>query len=247
MLSHTAGLPNLTDISTWSERQDGMTKHGMKARRDMLFYVMKNTDPLGPPGTVQEYSNRGYGIAAAMLECVTCRSWEFLVRKYIFKPLRLKSAGFGWPATPEQPNQPLGHSVRNDRLVPHPPDTAYSIPVILAPAGDIHMSVIDFAKWTGYHLLGLQNKENNYLTKRSFDIIHQSMMEEYGLGWKIQKTSGGTVIHWHNGSGGTFYATMAIFPTMELGIVAVANAGNARAGVQRALFALANDFAGRSE
>lgn len=50
------------------------------------------------PGTRHVYSNAGYAVAAAMAERVTGRSWESLMKKYVFGPLKLRSARFGWPA-----------------------------------------------------------------------------------------------------------------------------------------------------
>ncbi|UCE61814.1 MAG: serine hydrolase, partial [Phycisphaerales bacterium] len=88
------------------------------------------------------YSNAGYTVAGYMAECVAGRSWEELMRTLVFKPLKLRSAGFAWPATKARPKQPYGHSGM-------PPD--FSVQEIgadvlgdddyLSPAGSIHCSI----------------------------------------------------------------------------------------------------------
>src|SRR5947209_5537965 len=69
------------------------------------------TRPIAAPrGSKFIYSNEGYAIAGAMIERVTGRAWEDLMRERIFEPLGMKSAGFGTPASPGEVDQPWGHA-----------------------------------------------------------------------------------------------------------------------------------------
>ena len=66
------------------------------------------TLPSARPGT-SIYSNVGYALAGLMAEQVTGHSWEDLMRKRVFEPLGMLSAGFGPPGHAGRVDQPWGH------------------------------------------------------------------------------------------------------------------------------------------
>ena len=106
-------------------------------------------DPL--PGTKCIYSNQGYSIAGAMLEQITEKSWESLMREMLFHPLELNSAGFGAPGMPGQADQPWGHRRRGSALEPVPPGPAADNPPAIGPGGIVHASIGDFARYAAWH------------------------------------------------------------------------------------------------
>jgi D-alanyl-D-alanine carboxypeptidase len=60
-----------------------------------------------------------------------------------------------------QPNpaQPCGHWRNLPRgLRPHDPRDSYQLGALLAPAGDVHMSVADYARFLPAHLRGLRGR-----------------------------------------------------------------------------------------
>ena len=68
--------------------------------------------PAHPPGEKYVYSNVGYTIAGAMAEKATGATWEDLVKREVFEPLKLTGAGFGPPKSPDETlEQPRGHLV----------------------------------------------------------------------------------------------------------------------------------------
>jgi len=93
LLSHTSGLkdgPEFIDLIGRSYMQDGNMD-------EVRYWMVKETasKPLDHPrGSKFEYSNLGYVIAGAVLERMSGKTWEELVREQIVEPLELKSAGF---------------------------------------------------------------------------------------------------------------------------------------------------------
>src|SRR6266702_3432424 len=59
-----------------------------------------------PPGTKFWYSNEGYILAGAVLEQLTGRAWEDLMRERLFQPLGISTGGFGPPGTAGKTDQP---------------------------------------------------------------------------------------------------------------------------------------------
>jgi len=66
--------------------------------------------PKYPPGQKYAYSNVGYTIAGAMAEKVAGDTWEDLMKREVFEPLKITEAGFGPPrSTDKTLEQPRGH------------------------------------------------------------------------------------------------------------------------------------------
>jgi CubicO group peptidase (beta-lactamase class C family) len=59
--------------------------------------IVLSQPPAAPPGTRMIYTNFGYTIAGAFAERVTGEDWEGLMRRLLFDPLEMRSAGFGPP------------------------------------------------------------------------------------------------------------------------------------------------------
>jgi CubicO group peptidase (beta-lactamase class C family) len=173
------------------------------------------------------YSNAGYVVAGYMAERATKRSWEELMRTLVFEPLGLRSAGIGWPATKDRPNQPYGHlgmppdvsvSERGESLVEG--DIRY-----IGPAGNVHCSIEDFARFAAFHLQGLRGRDGllKAETVRHLHTPPQDTASDYACGWHVRKTDEGEVTHSHGGGGGIFVAHITLYPDSDLAIVMATN------------------------
>jgi CubicO group peptidase (beta-lactamase class C family) len=90
----------------------------------------------------------GYLMVGAMLERLGKKTWEEMVIERIFTPFALKTAGFGPPSTMGRVDAPLGHAVLKDgTLKPMLAGPNGDNPLILGPAGTVHLSILDFAAW----------------------------------------------------------------------------------------------------
>ena len=106
-----------------------------------------------PPGTKFWYSNVGYILAGAVLEHLTGRAWEDLMRERLFQPLGISTGGFGQPGTAGKTDQPWGHSSFVGKPIA-PGSPVAQFPLYYGPAGMAHMTITDWAKFIGLHLRG---------------------------------------------------------------------------------------------
>lgn len=180
---------------------------------------------LGPAGPVGEYlySNGGYAIAAAMAERVTGKAWEELMQERLFAPLGITPL-FGWPAIGRS-DAPWGHEQAGTSFVPHDPRTdpdAARVPAALAPAGEMALSIEQYLRFGQLHLRGLTGRPE-LLTAATFAALH-TPVGHYAMGWG-EIDLGGEPTSTHNGSTGTFYATIFLQPGRDLGVIVLSNAG----------------------
>ncbi len=221
LLMHRAGIPPFLHQQDWNKLP---TFEGslVEQRKAFAFHVLSSIkmEPFGLFG----YSNAGYNIAASLLEAVTGKTWETLVREEIFKPLGLNSAGFGHPAV-KDPTQPWGHWQRWQGRTPTEPvqPGQYHLHPIDAPAGDVYMSVSDFAQYARFHLRGLLGKDQLWGSK-AIKALH-TPEGQYAYGWFVQEFGGHRCsIHW--GSPATFFAGIVVCREKDLAAVVMANSGD---------------------
>jgi CubicO group peptidase (beta-lactamase class C family) len=90
-------------------------------------------------------------IAGAILERLGRKTGEELVTQRTIEPLGLKSAGFGPQASLGKTDAPIGHLMVKGKPKAMLTGPDGDNPLILGPAGTMHMSVLDFAKWVAWH------------------------------------------------------------------------------------------------
>ncbi|MHC4695914.1 MAG: serine hydrolase domain-containing protein [Planctomycetota bacterium] len=225
LLRHRGRIPDLPLFGTFAEGFPAKPSQSPAAARTALVRQVLTEEPCCKPDEYS-YSNSGYVIAGCMAEHVAKHPWEELMRSLVFEPLRLRSTGIGWPATEARPNQPHGH-------LGSPPDLSvqeigqYPLGDIncIGPAGNVHSSIEDFARYAALHLQGLHGRDG-VLKAETVRHLHTPPADgnsDYAYGWHIRKTDAGEPLHEHLGGGGTFVAWIALYPDSDLAIVASAN------------------------
>jgi CubicO group peptidase (beta-lactamase class C family) len=238
LLQHRAGIEPLTIFSDVPPLP-GTPRQQRRIGSGMLLEL----PPAVPVGTYL-YSNGGYAVAAAMGEARTDQSWEALMQLRLLGPLGL-AATFGWPASGD-PAQPWGHEPAGAGFVPHSPDLPADplrMPPAIAPAGDLSLSVRDYAKFVQLHLRGLTGRPE-LLSAETFTRLH-TPVEHYAMGWGEVDIEGVRTTT-HDGTTGTFWATVWMQPSRDLAVAVLVNAGGERAAeaANRAAGALLERYGG---
>ena len=190
------------------------------ARRYAVVRDLLASTPAGPLGQWQ-YANLSYLVAGAMAERLTGQSWETLMRTHLLDPLGMTTAGFGWPGTPGASDQPWAHPVDNmGAWTPRQP----ALPETLGPAGNVHLSVADWAKFIA---LWFPSRRPAILDRAALDELLVTDSPHYGAGWSVADFSGERVIS-HSGAGGGsgFSVTVKILTDRDIAFVAFANASS---------------------
>jgi CubicO group peptidase (beta-lactamase class C family) len=215
LLSHRAGLPH--DTSDMAFFATFFTdKRSMPAQRLAYLDRALREAPIAAPGTTFNYSNTGFLIAAAIAERKTGVSYEALMRREVFGPLGMSSVGYGTTHA----GQPIGH--QKGMPISKPED---SNPLMFAPAGNMHMSLRDWAKFCMDQLAGARG-QGKLLTAASYTMMQTRLPgAASGLAWGVQDTIGGRKgpVLMHAGSDGNWNALVALFPASGSGVLVATN------------------------
>jgi CubicO group peptidase (beta-lactamase class C family) len=234
LLSHRAGLPaNLTAAMTLTLRT---ATAPVTAQRQQAVEALLATTPASAPGERYLYSNAGYILIAAVIEARVGRAWEDIVQAEILSPIGLSSAGFGPPGAADALAEPRGHRRQADSsLLPVEPGVFADNPPFLGPAGRLHMTIADLARWGQEHLRG-ERGADGLVKAATFQYLHRPPAGgDYALGWAV-RTIGGRRAVWHNGSNTLWYAAVAFDPVADRGAALVTNGSiGAQAAIEGAL------------
>lgn len=216
LLTHRGGVPHKPSSIAWMKV---LEKEGTPTQQRSEFIAsVLSEPPEAEPGTTMIYSNQGYVIVGAMLEKISGKPWEELITERLFAPLKMKSAGFGPPGTKDNVDQPWGHARQLFTLpiyVDNPP--------ALGPAGTVHCSLDDLARYTMIHLQG--ERRGGLLKPETFRKLHTPPAGDGSAhGWlAVSRTWAGGKALTHSGSNNLWYLVMWLAPERNFAVMTATN------------------------
>lgn len=170
LLSHTSGIPSYTDAPNFfvdvSRNPYGVEEFVKKyCSGDLQF----------EPGSKFHYDNSGYFLLGAILEHVTGKTYETLLKENIFGPLGMKDSGYDHFA-----------DILSKRATGYEQDlggvenAAYLDMSLPYAAGSLYSTVEDLYKWD--QALYTDKLISNDLKQKLFT----PNLEHYGYGWDIR-------------------------------------------------------------
>jgi D-alanyl-D-alanine carboxypeptidase len=204
LLTHTAGIPNYTDLDKLMERRaEPITVHDLLA----AFWAL----PLDfTPGTKFAYSNSGYVILGAIIERVSGMPYRRYVAEHLLGPAQLAHTEVGDAIGAA--DRAEGYTIANHALVPaHPIDM--SLPFA---AGAVRSTARDLVRWhralSGEAILSAREREKLYRVEQ----------HKYAYAWVVDDVAGHRAV-WHNGGIDGFGTSYWRVPDADLVVVAWTN------------------------
>lgn len=180
LLTHTSGIPNYTAIPSF------FPDLSRDPFRPAEFLRVFDSLPLDfPPGSRWRYSNSGYFVLGVVIERLTGRPYEEVLRERILDPLGLTATGYD-RAAPILPRRATGYTRDFDGDW----NSAYLDMSTPFSAGAMYSTVEDLYRWDR----ALDTRK--LLSAASYEryLSPQAKMENdasYGYGWVFQRVSRG--------------------------------------------------------
>ncbi|BET65883.1 hypothetical protein ASA1KI_08010 [Opitutales bacterium ASA1] len=223
LLAHVGGLPADPPTRAWRQAWKDQGTLAPRAQRLAFCAALLAAKPAQRPGSAAVYSNQGYAVAGAMLETAADEPWETLLVRKVFTPLGMTSAGFRAPGSPDALDQPWGHTGEK----PVAPGPQADNPDAIGPAGTVHASIGDWAKFARYHL---RRQPAPLLHEASsLDRLHGTLAASAPHavgGWLAHDIPalGGRAIQM-TGSNTMWFSLLWILPSKDLAVVVTTNSG----------------------
>ena len=216
LLTHTAGLPH--DLDWWAING---THRPMMAQRRQAVEKALSAAPATPIGDFS-YSNISFVILGAIVESKTSQPWEKVIKQKIFDPLHMATAGFGIPGTRGKVDEPWGHVMENGKLKANQIDNA----PLMAPAGEVHCSISDWAKFIAETMRGAQGHPTLVSAETFKELTRPIAGQDYAGGWIVtQRPWAGGLALTHAGSNTIWYCNVWIAPKKNFAVLIATNDG----------------------
>jgi CubicO group peptidase (beta-lactamase class C family) len=228
LLSHTAGLPELTsDADAGPYRAAIAQSPELHAQRMAIARAYLSTPPV-KPGEFR-YSNIGFIIAGAIAEARAGKTWEELLRERVFAPLGITHVGFGAPGTAGKVTQPEGHKRDGKDLVALVPGPDADNEPALGPAGTINISLADWMRFAQDAMDGARG-HGKLLKPETYRRLFTPVTGNYAFGWgAVMDADGIPSVLTHNGSNSYWLAEVRIFPKRDAIVLVALNVGGGEA------------------
>ena len=214
LLTHTSGIPSYTGQPGFLEN---VSRNPYKVDDFVKKYASGNLE--FEPGSKYAYNNSGYFLLGAIIEHVTGKPYEQVLKENIFDPLGMNNTGYDHHDT-IIPKRATGYSKTPDGYT----NAAYLDMSIPYAAGSIYSTVEDLYLWDQAlytdKLLSAQSKASMY----------KPFLEDYAYGWVVQnasfKQNGKDIqVIRHGGGINGFTTTIVRFPQEKNLIVMLDNTG----------------------
>ena len=89
---------------------------------------------------------------------------------------------------------------------------------VMAPAGTVHMTIGDLARYGAAHREGESARSPTLLPHAARERLHTPVLEDYARGWvRVERDWAGGPVLWHNGSNTMWYALPMLLPASDTG------------------------------
>ncbi len=220
LATHTSGLPRLPGNLDTSEAS--LANPYAKYRAEELFQFLASVKPNNPPGRMVDYSNVGFAVLGHVLTLKAEQPYEAFVRASLLEPLGMTNTAIR--LTDEQRARLTpGHSPKGGEV----PGWDFDA---FAPAGAFRSTAGDMLTFIEANLASAETRVGRALTFAR-QLHPTGDAGNLPLGWQREITLQGRLeIYWHNGGTGGYVSFLAFNRAQQIGVVVLANYGDAMAG-----------------
>lgn len=223
LLTHTSGIDG--DLFLDTGRGDDCLEKYVAA-----CATLKQNHPLG---ATMSYCNSGYSMLGRLIEVITGKTWDAVLRERIFTPLGLASAG-------TLPEEALLHRAAVGHITP-PGAPTMTAPVwgifrSAGPAGLVHATARESLAFAQMHMAdGVAPDGTRLLSVDNAQAMRVPQVEvpdpytlgsHWGLGW-ILMTWDGRAVYGHDGNTIGQAAFLRIVPDANVAVSLLTNGGHA--------------------
>jgi CubicO group peptidase (beta-lactamase class C family) len=210
LLTHSSGIHNYTDDVGIED--SAIVNHPLSKEWVVSYFRDKHAD--FPPGKRYRYNNSGYFLLGLIIEKVTGKAYETVVRELIFNSLGMTQSGFDFINLPRAVRAQGYEFWDEERVVPykHYDSTfAYS-------AGSIFSTTNDMVKWA------TAVSARRILLPETWELAFKAKIQNYGYGWQTGQFSGRKYVK-HSGGYPGFMSEFIYYPEQGLSIILLNNFG----------------------
>ncbi len=199
--------------------------------RQEIFGRLRYLEPNKDIRQAFQYNNLMFMSAGVLIEHLSGLTWEDFTRQRIFTPLGMARSNFSVTTSQQSDDFALPYQEKKGQVERMP----FRVVDSVGPAGSINSCVADLVPWLQVHLNQGQRDSRPVISAGNLEQMHSPQMvipgtpkwkellpSSYGLGWFIEPYRGYQMVQ-HGGNIDGFTALLAMVPSENIGVVALAN------------------------
>lgn len=171
LLTHTSGIPSYTSIPNFFQ---DISRNPYPVEEFVKKYCSGDLE--FEPGSRHVYNNSGYFLLGAIIEEITGKTYEDVLREKIFQPLGMENSGYDRHG-PIIPNRASGYANAFDGYT-NAPYLDMSLPY---SAGSLYSTVEDLYLWDQALYT------DKLISAKTKDLMFTPHIANYGYGWVIRQ------------------------------------------------------------
>jgi CubicO group peptidase (beta-lactamase class C family) len=172
LLTHTSGIPSYTGLPRFFQ---DVSRNPYSVEEFITKYCSGDLE--FEPGSTNRYNNSGYFLLGAIIEKVTGKTYEAVLKEKIFDPLSMKNTGYDHHES-ILPKRAAGYEKSFDGFV----NAAYLDMSLPYAAGALYSTTEDLYLWDQ----ALYTEK--LLSQKYKDIMFTPFLSDYAYGWGVRKT-----------------------------------------------------------
>ena len=205
LLTHTSGIPNLTDFPDFLETMM------IPSPVEKTIERFKNKPLEFEPGEKFSYSNSGYVLLGYLIEEISGKSYEAFLNENIFQPLNMTNSGYDHNSTILK-NRASGYALGVDGLI----NASYIDMSLPIGGGALYSNVEDLYLWDR----ALYTEK--LVSKNTLEKMFTPFKENYAYGWSITELFNRKRIS-HSGGINGFAANISRYVDDDVCIIVLSN------------------------
>ena len=214
LLTHTSGIPSYTNQPGFLEN---VSRNPYKVNDFVKKYASGDLE--FEPGSKYSYNNSGYFLLGAIIERVTGKPYEQVLKQNIFDPAGMKNTGY------DHHNTIILKRASGYTKTPALSNAAYLDMSIPYAAGSLYSTVEDLYLWDQALYT------DRLLSAASKELMYKPFLQNYAYGWVVRNASfkqnnNDIQVITHDGGINGFTTTIVRFPKEKNLIVMLDNTGS---------------------
>ncbi len=211
LLTHSSGIFNYTDAI---DIEDSIYTNQPTDKISWYDFIKENSGNEGPY-KYSVYNNSGFYLLGMIIEKITGKPYETVVRERIFEPLGMVHSGFDYLGLPDSLTATgLQFWTDSTKTAYHFFDSTYAY-----SAGSIYSTVDDLYQW------GLALSDHKILNKKTWDAALKRQLTQFGYAWRLGKYFDHKYVR-HPGGYPGYSSEFIYYPKEKVLIILLSNYGN---------------------
>lgn len=223
LLTHTSGYREFLNLLALTGRR--IDQGDYVDRAEIVRMIQRQPALQDVPGTVFNYNNSGYALAAMIVERVTGQSFPDWMAAHVFAPLGMTDTVVRADPTVIVPNSAQGYRPGDDGTWHDAVDLYGAM-----GAGGIYTTVGDLARWVRNFDTAALGGPDVIREMTTPAVLASGEATGYGLGLFVDEMGGLRRIH-HGGADNAHRSMVMVFPEIDAGVIVEFNGPEDATGV----------------